>query len=378
MVKIIAYYLPQYHEIPENNEWWGKGFTEWTNVKNCKPVFKGQKQPKVPLNNNYYDLMNKETIEWQTKLANDYGIYGFCYFHYWFKNGRKILEKPAENILKWKNIPQRFCFFWANCQWQRTWSNTNVGGTTWVSDDKRLAGDSKEILLEQDYGTEKDWTEHFYYCLEFFKDDRYIKINNKPFFAIYNLNLIDCAEPMFALWNSLAKQNGFDGIHFVSVNQDGSYNPYIEASLQYGGGTFSEDFFFAKWNFIRNCMNFFLKKVRLEKYSVKNIWNYSFIWHCILRTKPFKKIHTYPGAEVKYDETPRRGRKALIFRDASPELFGKFFKKQLTRCRCLYHSDYIFLDAWNEWGEGNYLEPDQEYGYGFLEALKNSFDSQEK
>lgn len=128
--KIVAYYLPQYHEVPENNDFWGKGVTEWTNVRNARPVYDGHIQPKIPLNDNYYDLMDKRTVEWQTALANKYGIYGFCYFHYYFKNGRKILEKPAENLLHWKEINQKFCFFGANDPWKRTWSSTKVGGTT--------------------------------------------------------------------------------------------------------------------------------------------------------------------------------------------------------------------------------------------------------
>lgn len=368
--KIIAYYLPQYHEIPENNEWWGKGFTEWTNVKTAKPVFKGQKQPKVPLNKNYYDLMNKETVEWQTKLANDYGIYGFCYFHYWFKDGRKILEKPAENLLNWKDIPQRYCFFWANDQWKRTWSNTDVSGTVWVSEDAKPTGDNKEILLEQDYGNEKDWKNHFEYLLPFFKDDRYIKVNNKPFFAIYNLDLIDCSKEMFELWNNLAIQSGFNGIHFVSVNQECPDNPYIEAILQYGYGTYSRSLLYkfslkrrAIVSKIKNC---FSKNKKL----ISNVWNYKFIWKCISSVKPYGNVPNYAGGDVHTDETPRRGKKALYFKNASAEIFEKYLRKQLKNCEIKYKTDFLFLDAWNEWGEGNYLEPDEQYGYSFLEVIK--------
>lgn len=371
--KIIAYYLPQYHEIPENNEWWGKGFTEWTNVKNAKPVFKGQKQPKVPLNKNYYDLMNKETVEWQTKLANDYGIYGFCYFHYWFKDGRKILEKPAENLLKWKDIPQRFCFFWANDQWKRTWSNTDVAGTVWVSEDVRPKGDNKEILLEQDYGNEKDWALHFDYLLPFFKDERYIKVNNKPFFAIYSMDQINCSKEMFSLWTNLAKENGFDGIHFVSVNQECPDNPYIDAILQYGFGTYSRSYHFKQAQFKERIENRFKKIfLRNNKEINRHIWEYSFIWKCITSVKPYGNIPNYAGGDVHTDETPRRGAKALYFKNSSANIFEKYLRKQLERCSKIYKTEYLFLDAWNEWGEGNYLEPDEQYGYSFLEAIRNA------
>lgn len=369
MPKIIAYYLPQYHEIPENNEWWGKGFTEWTNVKNAHAVFKGQVQPKVPLDKNYYNLMNKETVEWQTNLANEYGIYGFCYFHYWFKHGKKILEKPAENLLKWKDIPQNFCFFWANQQWQRTWSNTKVPGTMWTANDAKIAGDNKAVLLEQEYGTEVDWKEHFDYLLPFFKDERYIKVNNKPFFAIYNMNLIDCSNDMFALWNELAKENGFNGIHFVSVNQT-TNNPCVEAILQYGGGILEHSFVYKIRRIARGKLNKLFSILKLP-FHFYNVWNYKFIWKCITSVKPYGKLPNYAGGDVHYDDTPRRGLKGTFYRSPSPEIFEKYLSRQMDRAEKIYKTNFLFLDAWNEWGEGNYLEPDELYGYRFLEAVKS-------
>lgn len=369
--KIIAYYLPQYHEIPENNEWWGKGFTEWTNVKKCKPVFKGQIQPKIPLNKNYYDLMDKKTVEWQSNLANEYGIYGFCYFHYWFKDGRKILEKPAENLLKWKDIPQRFCFFWANQQWQRTWSNTKVPGTVWTPNDSQVKGDNKAILLEQEYGTEKDWKEHFDYLLPFFQDDRYIKVNNKPFFAIYNMDLIDCSNEMFLLWNNLAKENGFDGVHFVSVNQSCPDNPYIEAILQYGCGILEHS---KRYNCIcsfRGKLNRVFEIFHLKMHIYK-VWSYKTIWKCITETLPYGNLPNYAGGDVHYDDTPRRGLKGTYYKKVNSRIFEKYLYKQLQRVERIYKTEFLFLDAWNEWGEGNYLEPDELYGYSFLEAIKRS------
>ena len=151
-MKIIAFYLPQYHQTPENDEWWEEGFTEWTNVKRAKAIHKKQIQPKIPLNNNYYDLMDKKVVEWQTDLMHQYGVYGFCYFHYWF-TGKKLLYRPAENLLKWKDINQPFCFEWANSTWARTWTAYSKSATTdWVHADKLESGDG--VLLEQKYGTE--------------------------------------------------------------------------------------------------------------------------------------------------------------------------------------------------------------------------------
>ena len=151
--KVIAFYLPQFHAIPENDEWWGKGFTEWVNTKKAKPLFEGHQQPKTPLNDNYYCLLDAETQEWQAELAEKYGVYGFCYYHYWF-NGKMLLEKPMENMLNNKNIKLPFCISWANEPWARTWDGKN-----------------KEVLMSQVYGEEKEWKEHFEFHAKCFLDD---------------------------------------------------------------------------------------------------------------------------------------------------------------------------------------------------------------
>lgn len=369
--KIIAYYLPQYHEIPENDEWWGKGFTEWTNVRRATPLFKGHVQPKVPLNRNYYDLMNKETVEWQTKLANDYGIYGFCYFHYWFKDGRKILEKPAENLLRWKDIPQRFCFFWANTQWQRTWSNTSVSGTVWVSRDNPPRGDDKSVLLEQSYGDEEQWRRHFEYFLPFFKDNRYIKIDNEPFLAIYETRSIPHAKEMFALWNRMAKSEGFDGIHLLSVNEDCFDIPGIKGVIRYGGNPVETTGTFRRSLFFRACIHHGLRLLGIEN-RIYNVWEYKFMWRCLLRVKPLGKGKNYIGVSVHDDDTPRRGARALIYKNVSAKVFRRNLVKLMKRGERVFGTDLLFIDAWNEWGEGNYLEPDEQYGYDFLEAIRSA------
>ena len=157
----FAFYLPQFHETKENNEWWGKGFTEWTHVNGAKSLYKGHRQPIAPLDKNYYDLMNKESVEWQTSLMHQYGVDGLVYYHYYFR-GQKLLEKPAENLLKWTDIDQPFFFCWANHTWYQA-----INGV-------------KKVLREQTYGTQEDWDDHFQYLLPFFRDDRYEKIDNKP------------------------------------------------------------------------------------------------------------------------------------------------------------------------------------------------------
>ena len=207
-MKIIALYLPQYHDIPENDKWWGKGFTEWVNVKKAKPLYEGHYQPHVPLNNNYYNLLDDDVKIWQADLAKKYGVYGFCYYHYWF-NGKMLLEQPMEQMLKNEKIDLPFCICWANEPWTRAW----VGET--------------ETLIAQQYGYEKEWKEHFDYLLPFFKDNRYIKEDNKPLFVIYRPEVIGVLKDMLNYWNELAIDNGFSGMKyaFQTLSMDVAKDP---------------------------------------------------------------------------------------------------------------------------------------------------------
>ena len=199
-MKKYAFYLPQFHEIKENNEWWGEHFTEWTNVRAAQSLYKGHKQPVNPLNDFYYNLLDKETVEWQTKLAREHCVDGFIYYHYYF-TGKKLLETPAENLLKWKDIEQNFFFCWANHSWIRSWNGT------------------RELLLEQTYGGEEEWEQHFQYLLPFFMDDRYEKRENKPLFMIFNSNFKE-ARGIFEYFDKRCKDNGFDGICLIETRNN--------------------------------------------------------------------------------------------------------------------------------------------------------------
>ena len=196
-MKVIAWYLPQFHEIPENNEWWGTGFTEWVNVKKAKPLEEGHNQPRIPLNDRYYDLSDVSVQKWQIETAKKYGVYGFCMHHYWF-DGKLLLEKPIEQYLKNKGLDFPFCICWANEHWTNRW----------------IAGNEK-ILIEQKYGNKKEWKDHFEYLLPFFRDERYIRIDGKPFMVIYRPELIDCINEMLDYWQKLAKMSGLPGITFA-------------------------------------------------------------------------------------------------------------------------------------------------------------------
>ena len=210
-VKILAYYLPAFHKIKENDEWYGKNFTEWDNTRKAKKLYIGHNQPRIPLN--YYDLSNIDVIKWQVNLAKKYGVDGFVYYHYWFNpDGRKVLEKPAENMVTKLSDEEKieFCFCWANQEWRKTWHEGR--GTT------------SELLIEQIYGDKEDWDKHLSYLLPFFRDNKYIKVNNCPMFLILRPEDIPNYGDMVLYWNNWAKNNGFNGIYFIRMRNSHKVN----------------------------------------------------------------------------------------------------------------------------------------------------------
>ena len=369
-MKIIAFYLPQFHDIPENDQWWGKGFTEWVNVKKAKPIYEGHEQPRVPLNSNYYNLLDDDVKIWQAKIAKEYGVYGFCYYHYWF-NGKLLLEKPMEQMLKNPAVDIPFCICWANEPWTRAW----VG--------------EKKILIAQEYGKEDEWIEHFNYLLPFFKDDRYIKNNNKPFVVIYRPEIIGCLNEMLECWVRLAKENGFKGIDFayqnisfdLEKNKDDhmfSYNiefqpHYAFYDLNVNKHKVLRGIKRKLSNFLERQFGFNLKFVGDGK-LVDNHVDYDLAWKAVLKRKPDSEKNI-PGAFVGWDNTPRHGKNGRVYVGDTPEKFQEYLTVQIRRARDIYHKDMIFMYAWNEWAEGGYLEPDERYGYQNLEAIRNALEA---
>ena len=366
-MKIIAFYLPQYHAIPENDEWWGKGFTEWTNVKKAKPVLKNQVQPKVPLNKNYYNLLNDDVKKWQADIARQSGVYGFCYYHYWF-NGKMLLEKPAEQMLQNKEIDISFCFSWANEPWSRSWK-----------------GDSQNVIMPQNYGNKEDWKKHFEYLVQFFNDERYIKENGKPMFIIYKPDIIPNCYEMMEYWNELAIQEGFPGIYFGFQFPSAFRNRQNEKAFDFAiefeplyTRTASQHFLnistiSGKFKLLKKNPALFMKickdKIK-EKYLKKpTVYDYERECEKMINREPYFK-NAVPGMYTGWDKTPRNGSKAMIYINSNPDNFGKYLKKQVERAKCVYHSEYLFLTAWNEWGEGAYLEPDEQFQYEYLNSVK--------
>lgn len=348
-IKTIAFYLPQFHRIPENDKWWGTGFTEWTNVKKSKPLFKGHYQPRVPLANNYYDLSEISILRHQSEIAQKYYIDGFCYYHYWF-NGKKLLEKPIEAMLNDKSITMPFCFSWANEPWTRTWDGLN-----------------KEILIDQNYGNQVDWEAHINYLIPFFKDERYIHINNHPVLLIYRTASFSEFDSMIELWNKILKGNSIKSLYIIETLNIFQTEPSCKLS--------SAVIEFEPSLTIGHGYSLFDRAVRKVKRDLKKgltISDYDFIWKKILgRKKNYPNKKSYFCAFPGWDNSPRRGSKGLVIVNFSPEKFGYYFGKLLKKSS-LNNNEFLFINAWNEWAEGAYIEPDEKYGMDFLESIKNS------
>ncbi len=359
-MKIVAFYLPQFHPIKENNEWWGEGFTEWTNVKTSKPTFKGHNMPREPLNDNYYSLLDVETLKWQAKIAKEHGIYGFAYYHYWFEEGM-LLEKPGELMLQHPEVDIPFCFSWANHTWRRVWADK-----------------SDETLREQTYGDEKEWKKHFEYLLPFFKDPRYIKETGKPMMILYNPKGVKEFPEMMEKWQMWAKEAGLPGIFFLHQQNEFDHSKEPGGELYDGGIEFQANA--AVIDYQAHSLKFTAERVfnriadkipALRCQATTMHYDYDYIWKKILEMQP-RSESWYPGAFIDFDNTPRRKNRGQLFIGVTPEKFKKYLSLQIKHAREDYKKDYLFFFAWNEWGESGYLEPDKKYGYAMLEAVRDA------
>lgn len=345
-VKVIALYLPQFHSIPENDKWWGEGFTEWFNVRKALPLYKGHNQPRIPLNNNYYNLLNEKTFSWQVNLAKEYGIDGFCFYHYWF-DGKLLLEKPLENWLSRPELNLNYCFSWANEPWARTWDGLNT-----------------DVLMPQKYSGRDDIEKHINYLLPFFKDSRYIKIDNKPVFVLYRTNTIEYLNDMITIWNSIALDNGFSGIYFVETISTFQTNKYC--NLTDGSFFFEPSYGYSQLGIKERIFQKILKLFKGN--NVNGVLSYSVVWKSILKNK-FYDNKNWAGAFIDWDNTPRKKKKGSVYLGVTPNSFHFYFKKLYEKCK-EKNVPYIFVNAWNEWCEGTYLEPDEKNKYAYLEIIK--------
>ena len=373
--KLIAMYLPQYHATPDNDLWWGKGFTEWTNCARAKPLFKGHQQPHVPGELGFYNLEMEKARQAQADLAKKYGIYGFCYYYYRFEKGRNELDFPIKEILRLKKPDFPFMICWANQSWHKKF---------W-----RYDGSSEnQILVEQKYNGIPDYIDFFYEVLSYFRDKRYIKIHDKPAFMIHKPKEFPDIRSFIATWQQLAQKEGLRGIYFIGYSNghidSGDYvknkiriklnvlDDYKDIiALGFNAVTVNRQYF-CRWgkSFISRGISFLKRKICKYPFVVP----YAAAIKTMIGSED--KIDTiYPTILPNWDHTPRSGCAGEVFVGSTPELFKKLLIRTYQNIAEKETEDQIiFIKAWNEWGEGNYLEPDLEWGRGYLEAIKMSLE----
>lgn len=377
--RVIALYLPQFHPIPENDKWWGPGFTEWTNVAKAKPLFRGHKQPRIPADLGFYDLRLPETREQQAKMAREAGIEGFCYYHYWFGNGRQLLERPFGEVVESGKPDFPFCLCWANHDWtNKTWTNSSI-----------LKKD--DMMIRMEYSMD-DHKKHFMSLLPAFRDRRYITVDGKPLFMIYNAFAFSQVREYIELWQQLAQENGLPGIYFVGGTQstytfkknDEGKRVISMPNLKSSADVFNEvlDMGFDAVNSLGKRRGEMLSEGRLQ-----NVLRTALQKMGIPMSKKYDYLKTvrgyfapedswnnvFPTIMPQWDRSPRVGSSDGVYVNATPENFRKHLLQALdvVKDKDMEHR-IIFMKSWNEWGEGNYVEPDLLNGHGFLNVLSDT------
>ena len=341
-LRVIAFFLPQFHPFPENDKWWGRGFTEWTNVKKAKPNFTGHYQPQLPIHNGFYDLRVPDVLREQAKLAKNYGIYGFNFYYYWF-DGKVLMHKPFEILLKNQDIDINFCLSWANENWTRRWD-----------------GMDNEILIAQDH-CEEDSRAFFLSLLKYFKDSRYIRVDNKPVLIIYRPNIIPRMRETVLLWRELAQECNLTGIYLVGAQTFGFKDPNdygFDAVMQFPPHTVKA------------------KKIQAADINIHPsfsgvIYDYADAANNAIKEKPSinKQFST---SMLSWDNTARKQNNSRIYGNFKVSLYKQWLSNTATST---YYNPQlgsdekiVFVNAWNEWAEGAHLEPDNKFGYSYLQA----------
>lgn len=363
-IRAIAFHLPQFHPVPENDEWWGKGFTEWTNVVKARPRLPGHYQPHLPADLGFYDLRLPEARTAQAEMAARYGIHGFCYFHYWF-HGRRILERPVNEILASGRPDFPFCLCWANENWSRRWDASN-----------------DELLIEQRYSPADDLA-HIRRLIDFFSDPRYIRVDGRPLFAVYRASKLPEPRRTTDLWRNEAEKAGLKGLFLVRVES------HVESGDPGALGFDAALEFQPRWSELGRWRIFRSKWWRRHKlgtgedvYRDNVIYEYAdLVRRALAETPP--AYHRIPCVCPGWDNTARREKGAVIFLNSTPALYERWLsevvKRQAARVSALPERNgaapaesLVFVNAWNEWAEGNHLEPDQRWGRAYLEATERA------
>lgn len=370
-MRLITFYLPQFHNVEFNNVHHGEGFTEWTSLKKSSALYEGHNAPRVPLDDNYYNLEDDDVKQWQIDLAGRGGIYGFCMYHYW-SSGELLLERPVEQWLKNKSLDFPFCLSWANHPWSQ-----------------HLTGGNRKLIRDQKYGDEDEWRAHFEYLLPYFKDSRYIRDNDMPIFVIYRPNDIPRLNERLDYYQKLARDNGLKGITFVFQDPYFANKPQEDLSRFTYGIEFQPAFAIQN---MRNPVDLFIRKIggkvvnkligilgRQVNVGIKKleVLSYDDIWKTILKHKPVSDM-MLPGAFTDWDNTPRTKEYGLSLSGVTVDKYRQYMKELIVKARKEYKKDMIFVTAWNEWAEGCYFEPDTVNGYGFLDATKEALELADK
>ncbi len=343
--RAIAFYLPQYYPISENNLFWGKGFTEWTNVTKARSLFRGHRQPNLPSDLGFYDLRVPETRIEQAMLAKNAGIEGFCYWHYWFGDGKRLLERTFEEVLRSGKPDFPFCLAWANESWTGIWH-----------------GSPHKTLIKQQYFGDKDYKKHFYALLPAFRDKRYMEIKGKKIFIIYRPNKIPNLKDFISLWQSLAKKNNINGFYFIGCTPTKAKPEFPELDAQ-----LPIDIFDLK----KPALHKILDRVRRATHTPRRL-RYEEIVKRIEAIQD-KEPYVHPLVLSNWDNTPRSGNNGIVLEHATPQEYEKHLHRTIARLKKRFTSPtdrIIFIKSWNEWAEGNYLEPSQQYADRYLRATK--------
>lgn len=361
---VIAFYLPQYHPIKENDEWFGKGFTEWTNVGKAKPLFKEHDQPRVPADLGYYDLRLPEVRAAQAELAKEAGITGFCYYHYWFGNGRTIMDYPLQEVVRLGEPDFPFCLCWANHNWYKKEWNSSTNGL------------DQKLLFEMQYLGVDDMTAQFNHLLPAFKDKRYMRIDGRLVYIILDITALPDIDLFKKTWNGLAKLNGLPEFYFLAytsklehLDREDFQDCEATALSLITNIIFKQKY--SKLNDYRNAIKVKLSKLLnrpLEVHTYKKAMKYLLDPVC-------KRENVIPVVFPNWDWSPRRGVGGLILKDAKPEYFKEHVIKALEMIKDKPTDKQILIvKSWNEWGECNYMEPDLKYGHGYINALREALD----
>lgn len=354
MARAIAFYLPQFYPTPENDNWWGKGFTEWTNVGRAKPLFPGHYQPRVPADLGYYDLRIPEVREQQARMAREAGIEGFCYWHYWFA-GRRLLDRVFTEVVNSGAPDFPFCLCWANHSWKaKTWDPA-------IPD---------KMLMEQTYPGREDYIRHFEALLPAFKDKRYMMAGGKLLFGIFEPGDIPDMSEMASVWNQLAKENGLPGFCFFAFAQgqgalQAAQHPAFDLTVY-------DAMFDAVY--VRNHQH--AARLKAKMCDILNQpWPIPYRFYTRIAHDQFVRFpNTVPCIDPNFDHSPRSGKKGVILHESTPQDWGSFVRETRGLVDRRGEDDMLFIKAWNEWGEGNYLEPDLRFGDQYLQELKKAME----